>query len=531
MGYLRNALGPTPQSQPLPGQVANSAGGYSFSADAWKVLRRFLVLGSEGGSYYASEKKLTADNLHNVKACIAADGLRVVQEVVAISDAGRAPKNDPAILALALCMKLGDDATRAAARAAVPAVCRIGTHIQHLASFLNELGGWGRGTKRAIANWYTQKPASDLAYQMVKYQQRDGWSNRDLLRLAHPKAPTVDHAGLFAWATGKEDVDASILPSIVEGFERLKKSPSVGLAAALIARDNLPREAIPTELLTHPEVWEALLPKIGLTALIRNLATMTRIGLLQPGNQWGSLVASRITDAEALRKSRVHPIAVLSALLTYKAGRSVKGSSTWTPVVSVVDALDAAFYASFGNVPKSGKRIELALDVSGSMQSGEVAGVPGLTPARASIAMAMVTKAAEPQCTVSAFSTRYLTDIDVSPRRRLDDNVAMTQKFGFGGTDCSLPMLYAMKNNTPRDAFVIYTDSETWAGNVHPSEALKECRRRQQTDAKLVVVGMVSNNFTIADPNDHGMLDVVGFDTAAPALISEFIEGFGGGRA
>ena len=40
--------------------------------------------------------------------------------------------------------------------------------------------------------------------------------------------------------------------------------------------------------------------------------------------------------------------------------------------------------------------------------------------------------------------------------------------------------------------------------------------------AKLVVIGMVSNGFTIADPNDAGMLDVVGFDTATPSIITDF---------
>ena len=33
---------------------------------------------------------------------------------------------------------------------------------------------------------------------------------------------------------------------------------------------------------------------------------------------------------------------------------------------------------------------------------------------------------------------------------------------------------------------------------------------------------MVSNGFSIADPDDGGMLDVVGFDSAAPALIADF---------
>ena len=42
-------------------------------------------------------------------------------------------------------------------------------------------------------------------------------------------------------------------------------------------------------------------------------------------------------------------------------------------------------------------------------------------------------------------------------------------------------------------------------------------------DAKAVVVGMTCNGFTLADPNDRGMLDVVGFDTTVPAVISNFV--------
>ena len=36
---------------------------------------------------------------------------------------------------------------------------------------------------------------------------------------------------------------------------------------------------------------------------------------------------------------------------------------------------------------------------------------------------------------------------------------------------------------------------------------------------------MASNGFSIADPNDPGQLDVVGFDTATPQLIADFSRG------
>ena len=83
-------------------------------------------------------------------------------------------------------------------------------------------------------------------------------------------------------------------------------------------------------------------------------------------------------------------------------------------------------------------------------------------------------------------------------------------------------MLDALKAKIPVDVFCILTDSETWAGKVHPKEALNQYREWTGIQAKLIVVGMVSNGFSIADPNDGGMLDVVGFDTAVPQIMADF---------
>ena len=107
----------TPQFQPIPGtnQVPNSAGGHAWQLDDWARLDRFLVLGSEGGTYYVSERKLTIENAEAVARCIAADGIRTIDRIVAVSEAGRAPKNDPAIFSLAMAAKLSAEKVRAAA--------------------------------------------------------------------------------------------------------------------------------------------------------------------------------------------------------------------------------------------------------------------------------------------------------------------------------------------------------------------------------------------------------------------------------
>ena len=38
-----------------------------------------------------------------------------------------------------------------------------------------------------MSNWYKAKSTQSLAYQLFKYKQRDGWSHRDVIRLAHVK--------------------------------------------------------------------------------------------------------------------------------------------------------------------------------------------------------------------------------------------------------------------------------------------------------------------------------------------------------
>ena len=513
----------TPQSAPIPGstQVANSAGGYSWAVDCWTRMQRFLILGSEGGSYYATEKKLTLENTAAVRECIRMDGRRAVDIIVDVSRAGRAPRNEPALFALALAAKEESNCdTRAYALSKLSEVARTGTHLLHLAAMLDELGGWGRGTRSAFARWYNEKLPEGLAYQLIKYQQRDGWSHRDVMRLAHPVPRSAEHARLFDWACNG-GMDEKQTSKLVNAFEAAKKA-TIPELIRLIQEYRLPREAIPTEALKEPSVWEALLHEpMGMTALIRNLATMTRVGLIAPLSAATKHIVERLQDEKQLLAGRVHPIQILSALLTYSSGHSTRGSSTWAPSQNIVSALDVAFYKSFGLLEKNNARTMLAVDISGSMDGGEVAGVPGLTPRIASAAMALVTANTSSNYLIAGFS-HHLVELEISPRDRLDTVVKKLQQYPMGSTDCSLPMTAAQVSKWPVDLFVTYTDSETYMGHIHPAQALKQYRKAMGINSKSVVVGMVSNGFTIADPNDRGMLDVVGFDTATPNIIADF---------
>jgi 60 kDa SS-A/Ro ribonucleoprotein len=212
---------------------------------------------------------------------------------------------------------------------------------------------------------------------------------------------------------------------------------------------------------------------------------------------------------------------VLAALETYRAGRGARGSSTWTPVPAITAALDRAFGLAFASVEPTGARTLIGLDVSGSMAGGLIAGVPGLTPRVAAAAMALTHVRTDPSVHVMAFSDQFVP-LPVAATDTVAAVVERTSNLPFSATDCALPMLYALEHRLEIDLFVIYTDNETWAGAIHPVEALRRYRERTGIPARLAVVGMTATGFTIADPNDAGMLDVVGFDAAAPAVIAEF---------
>lgn len=530
----------TPQTEAVHGkqQVPNSAGGFVFEVNDFTKLERFLILGTEGGSYYASEKQLTKQNAETILRCLKKDGVKTVETIVAISDGGRAPKNDPAIFALAVALKMGDQDTKRLAAAAVPRVCRIGTHIFQLAESVKGLGGWGRLTKKAFTGWYTGQNSDQLAMNLAKYQSREGWSHRDILRKVKVKPANDEVKNLFGWSVGKlAEGKIETLPKVIQGFELAKVAKTDTEVAKLILDFGLPRECVPTEHLNSVKVWEALLMAgkgMPMTAMVRNLGKMSEIGLIKPLSTASKFIVERLENAEELKKARVHPIALLMAQSIYRSGHGLKGSLAWSVDSNVADALDSAFYKAFANVEPTGKRFLLGLDVSGSMGSGNIAG-SNLTPRDASAAMALLTAKTEKWHHIVGFTggsggyygrqtAEALTKLAITPKQTLPEAIKVVSGLPFGNTDCSLPMLYAMKEKLEVDAFVIYTDSETYAGSPHPFQALQQYRQQTGINAKLIVVGMVANNFTIADPSDAGMLDVVGFDTNVPNIMADFVK-------
>jgi 60 kDa SS-A/Ro ribonucleoprotein len=590
-----------PQSVPLDAsQVPNHAGGFVWAIPASKQVIRFLILGS-GDTFYQAGACAASECCTAVfEMCSTEAGHAELLELIkSVSVHGRAPKQEPTLLALAAAIvHAPSPAAKSAALDSVSVVARIPTHVFALIGHVTSMSqaahnskGWGRGLRRAVGNWYTSKSGRELAMQMTKYKSREGWTHQDVLRMVHVGsaslkddgarlAMTFAIKGQKAYAAECEKqkeapADPESVAAVVRLITGITAVAAQGVtgaeAAQLIREHGLVREHLPTTLLGSVDVWKALLMSghgMPMEAMVRNLSKMTEVGLFED-QECADWVVGRLTNADAIRASRIHPMKLLIASRQYQRGhahdnraiftlgfetalvlkalRAARDNEdaaidmllsgevpeeceqqpanirtrSWFPVQCVVDALDAAFQLAFGNVQPTGKRTMLALDVSGSMS----ATVPGTTIScrDASAAMALVTCATEADCSVVAFGEQ-LTPV------AMKGDMTVTQAIGvsdmsFGATDCALPMLHALKNGIAVDCFVVYTDSETYFGSVHPQVALQQYRAVTGIDAKLVVVGMVSNSLTIADPSDPNTLNLAGFDTSTPEVLSLFARG------
>lgn len=514
--------------QARPDQVVNSAGGYAFTVSDIKRLERFLILGTDGGTYYVGERDLTKSNVDFIRKMIKEDSRCVLNTVIDVSDKGRAYRNEAAIFVMAVMLNDAPAEFKAEVVNAVPSVVRIATHAFQLAAFIEGLGGWGRAKRKAIAKWFESKTAEQLAYQAVKYRQRNGWTQRDLMRLAHPKG--IDqNVGNFI--LGKPFGYAG---ELLAGFHWMQEADSSKKVVEILQRyPNLPWETIPTQFLKDSDVWKTLFANGQLKgqALVRNITRLSRIGAFND-MVFAHEVADKLVDSDMIAKTRLHPIQYLLASVTHREGQLQRneygwgfGSARkrdWDIVPVIADALDEGFHKSFKSVVPANKRTLLGLDVSGSMSQNAL-GID-LSCAQVAGAMAMVTARVEPYTMVRGFATDF-RDLGITAKQDFGTIMRKMKENNFGGTDCSLPMTWALENKVEVDHFSIYTDNETWAGRVHPFKALKDYRQKMGIDARLSVIGVASTEFSIADPSDRGMMDFVGFDSNAPAVIADFAAG------
>jgi 60 kDa SS-A/Ro ribonucleoprotein len=363
-----------------------------------------------------------------------------------------------------------------------------------------------------------------MAFHAAKYQQRDGWAHSDLLRLAHPKGASDLQSVVFRWMMGKELSEEDYRKfAILDGYRKVHAATTAKEVAKLVEEYQLPREVVPTQWLTSRDVWDALLVTMPVGAMIRNLGKMGSLGLLDDLTDTQAFVESKLLYGPGLKKARVHPMAIFVAQLVYGQGRGVKGSLNWPVRARIQDALNEAFVLSFEYVEPTNKKLIVAVDESGSMSSPIANPNIQLRAYNAAVAMAYIIARTEPNIHVIGFDTE-VRNFSMSGKQRLQD--VLSRSNSGGGTNCSLPFSYARNYGVEVDGIVLLTDSESWAGDEHVFQAADRYRRERNADMRFVTVQMTANSTMLRDPLDNlKSLEVVGFDTTVPVLMSDFLGG------
>ncbi len=522
----------TPQSQPIPGResemIRGKSSGYMFQAGIWRTLRRCLLIGTGNGSYYATKWELTNDFVDVLEKAIAEDPDRVAQEIVYASD-GRSINNSAPIWALVLLSMGESPAAKTAFQSIFPQVIRTASHFYEWISYTKSVRGFGKVVREAGKNWLLQGDTKALAYQLLKYQQRHGFSNRDALRLFHAKPQTEDRDLLFKWVVNGWDELPPEPPTSalnqIWWYEWLKRNP-----------DRTP-EAITKGRLTHEmaapvgkmdvAAWQLLFEDMPIGALLRNLGSLTEIGVLayaKSSKKNLNRVASILNSKEHLRKGRIHPIDVLKALKTYRSGGSLgKSSKTWTPVPRIIDILELALEMSFDAIEPTGKVFMHAVDISGSMSYYSVSSI-NLTCCEIATTMALASAKAEQNYMIRGFSTEFIS-LNINRSDSFSSAMEKASDLNFGGTDASSAYNWMIKNKYSADVICFWTDCESWAGYKHPTQALAEYRQKVNPDAKAIYISLVPNNITLVDPKDPNSWDIAGFDPSTPRLIQSIASG------
>ena len=646
-------------------QVLNYSGGYVWQLSLLEHVNRYLVMGGakDMGNYYMQAEKVSHECALSVLQMIRnpdpSQFVQLCDLLKAVSVGGRAPKQEPVLLSLAAAIVFAKTPEEKRIAFETLKVCiRIPTHAFMLAGFVRDLSmsktvnkgkGWGTGFRRAMSHYYISHTGRDLAYHMTKYQNREGWTHADMIRMLHvdpttladdgarlmfdyvmmkyarkskvpsdktlatlasknvvmlpnqfkamtkaeflqklnaietphipttaslsstaapkPGAQVATKVGGFVSALtsmmpssfkpataavkqqDKDDDSLVIISDDEEGSSKKRnmtqlqqvahflkhlnalhdagENKDVPLACALIRSGRLVREHVPTALFGSKEIWATLLETMPMEALLRNLGKLTQIGVVADKYKE---IAARFSNQEEVLKARIHPIKVLIASKVYKNGHGDLGSLSWTPNMFVLVAMTQLYKLSYGTITPTGKRMMVALDVSGSM-SCPVLGSKILNCRDATVAMALLYLETEKNVNVVAFSDG-LTDLSVPFSRNqltrgmtIDQALSATSGMAFSGTDCVLPIKHAIEKKLHVDAFIIMTDNETYAPNEHPQSALVRYRALTGIQAKLIVIGMTGNCFTIADPNDKNTLNLAGFDTSTPEIASMFLRG------
>ena len=495
----------------------NFAGGVAFKASSFVALNRWLLTGSMSNAFYQKKEEMTEDNIQLLETCIAKNPVKVAELIFYASNKGIS--NHTPILALVY-LSMGDFVAKKEFRILFSKVIRNASHLYEFFSYAKDLRGMGKTIHKAVKEWFTNKRVEELEYQFLKYQNRYGWTGRDILRMIKPTPKDLAKSILYGWIVGKckELINTDL--ERIKAYEVLKREEVAEKYVVNIIEDcNLTHEMIPANVKRTSKIWDALYQKMPINATIRNLGNLTEKKVMTIENV--DVLEKRLS-IENLKRGRVHPLVLASAYKIYSAGGTLgKSRLMWRPIPRINDIFESAIENAFECLEPSGKQFYLALDVSASMRwESHMINNLWMLAGEAAAIMTLATIKAEKNYFVGCFSNQFKPLDGVRKGMSFKDMVGTMSAQPFGGTNAGSAYQYAIDNKIYTDVFVMYTDSESWLGG-QPSQLLQKYRDKVNPNAKAIYITLCAygDHITLVDPKDDKSYDLAGFSSESIKLI------------
>jgi 60 kDa SS-A/Ro ribonucleoprotein len=365
-----------------------------------------------------------------------------------------------------------------------------------LQDFMTILAGSGRGQggrmiKNTVAGWLNQYLTE---YWAIKYNgQGRGFSLGDIIQTVHPVPGSGVQGRLFKYlVTG----DGEFREGKIYAYEQLKKAVSPAEQIKWIREGQLPHEVVTGVCKMTPELWNVLVPDMPVFALLRNLNTLNRAGVLERNRE---IIEKKLADGGVLRKSKILPFRFLNAFQAV--------DTPWTK-----DVLRHAVELTFANLPDIPGKTAVFLDISGSMK-GEYLRTGSV------FALALYKK-------TKGHGVFWLFDTDVhDPKASLHDSIlSQSEKIrAQGGTDTGAPVR-ALRERV--DNIIIITDEQQNTGSPFYKE-LENYRRRYNPEAMSFVIDLAPYASGMVPPSDPLTHYIFGWSDQVLQYISFATNGYG----
>ena len=523
------------KSKLLRAAARNQAGGVAYALKPKHALAQLAATGVLANTYYATSE-MQLDELRSLIDQV--DDNTYLAKLAVYAREGASMKDMPAALLVALSKRDTELMHRVFDRVVDNGrVLRTVFQMVRSGQFRTSGRpgvGLSSSMQRAFQRWLNEASVTRLLSASIGNDP----SLRDIMRLARPTPQDNARRALFGWLTSKEisrwaPATEADLPAQAQALIAYRQAQTAE-AQTLIAAELSVRWDLLVDAAKSPLVWKAIAQRMGPQALRMNLNSLARHGVFSDTSMVDD-VASRLADAEDIRRSRQFPYQFLAAYL--HADEAVPQK--------VKAALHQAAETACGNIPAIPGPVLIGLDTSGSMTT-PITGNRGrgATTKMRSVDVAALFAAAilrrNPDSVVIPFDTQAY-DVRLDAGDTILSLAKRLAQFGGGGTDCSIPLreAHTRYRNRKFAGCVLVSDNQSWitqrqafATGLHGSTGVltewqtfvANQRRLDNSAPRLVCIDILPDQTTQAPERDD-ILNIGGFSDAVFQGVAAFFAG------